>query len=90
MSKPIDMTIHWKVLEEHFLMETSVFRFTHFRGKMHFLNFTQDISDLEKAFDIVKHFPSFQRSVRILNTVTQSRIGGNLLTAMWCHHWLSY
>jgi hypothetical protein len=28
-----DMTIHWKALEEHFLMLPSVFRFDHFRGK---------------------------------------------------------
>jgi hypothetical protein len=38
--KPTDMTIHWKALEEHFLMVPLVFRFTHFRGEMHFLNFS--------------------------------------------------
>jgi hypothetical protein len=31
LSKYTDMTIHWKALEEHFLM-VLVFRFTHFRG----------------------------------------------------------
>jgi hypothetical protein len=33
------MTIHWKALEEHFLMVTFVFRFTHFRGKNAFSEF---------------------------------------------------
>jgi hypothetical protein len=31
--KPTDMTIHWKALEEHFLMVPLVFRFSHFQGK---------------------------------------------------------
>jgi hypothetical protein len=30
LSKPTDMTIHWKALEEHFLMVPLVFRFNHF------------------------------------------------------------
>jgi hypothetical protein len=33
LSKPTDMTIHWKDLEEHFLMVALVFRFNHFRGE---------------------------------------------------------
>jgi hypothetical protein len=41
LSKPIDMTIHWKALEEHSLMVPLVFRFNHFRGGEHFLNFLQ-------------------------------------------------
>jgi hypothetical protein len=36
-----DMTIHWKACEEHFLMVPLFFRFNHFCGKMHFLNFSQ-------------------------------------------------
>jgi hypothetical protein len=33
--KPTDMTIHWKALEEHFLMVTFiVFRFNHIRGEI--------------------------------------------------------
>jgi hypothetical protein len=39
LSKPTFMTIHWKALEEHFLMvPLLVFRFN-FQGEMHFLNF---------------------------------------------------
>jgi hypothetical protein len=34
------MTIHWKALEEHFLMVLLVLGFNHFWGKMHFLNFS--------------------------------------------------
>jgi hypothetical protein len=41
------MTIHWKALEKHFLMEPLVFQFNHFLGQgkgegweMHFLNFS--------------------------------------------------
>jgi hypothetical protein len=41
LSEHTDMTIHWKALEEYFLMVPLVFRFTHFRaGNMHFLNFS--------------------------------------------------
>jgi hypothetical protein len=32
-SKDTEMTIHWKGLEEHFLMAQLVFPFKHFRGK---------------------------------------------------------
>jgi hypothetical protein len=35
-SKHTDMTIHWKALEEHFLMVPLVLR-----GIMHFLNFSK-------------------------------------------------
>jgi hypothetical protein len=41
LSKPMDMTIHRKALEEHFPMAPFVFVFNHFWGKMHFLNFSQ-------------------------------------------------
>jgi hypothetical protein len=34
-----DMTIHWKALEEHFLMVQLVFRFSHFQGKNEFFEF---------------------------------------------------
>jgi hypothetical protein len=37
--KLTDMTIHWKALEEHFLMVPLVFRFYHFRGKNAFSEF---------------------------------------------------
>jgi hypothetical protein len=33
MSKPTDMTIHWKALEEHILMVPFVFRFNFLWGK---------------------------------------------------------
>jgi hypothetical protein len=36
------MTIHWKALEEHFLMVPFIFQW-----KMHFLNFSQKTSVLE-------------------------------------------
>jgi hypothetical protein len=45
--KHTDMTIHWKMLEEHFLMVPLVFLFNHFRGKMHLLNFSPKKSVLE-------------------------------------------
>jgi hypothetical protein len=45
--KPTDMTIHWKALEEHFLMVPFVFRFNNFQGKMHFLNFSKKNSVLK-------------------------------------------
>jgi hypothetical protein len=38
LSKPTDTTIHWKALEEHFLMVPLVFRFNHFRGKFEFFS----------------------------------------------------
>jgi hypothetical protein len=44
LSKHTDMTIHWKGLEEHFLMVPLVFRFNHaFSGekKINFLNFSK-------------------------------------------------
>jgi hypothetical protein len=39
LSKPTDMTIHWKATEEHFLMEPLVFRFNPFLG-----NFSEFLS----------------------------------------------
>jgi hypothetical protein len=48
MSKPTDMTIHWKALDEHFMMLTLVFRFNHFWGEMHFLTFSQKTSVLKE------------------------------------------
>jgi hypothetical protein len=48
LSEPADMTIHWKALEEHFLMVLLVFQFNHFWGKMHFLNlFTKKSQSLK-------------------------------------------
>jgi hypothetical protein len=41
LSKPTDMTIHWKTLEAHFLMVPLVFDSTFYGGKMHFLDFSQ-------------------------------------------------
>jgi glucose-6-phosphate-specific signal transduction histidine kinase len=41
------MTIHWKALEEHFLMVPLVFLFTHFWGQYIILNFSQTTSVLE-------------------------------------------
>jgi hypothetical protein len=41
LSKYTDVTIHWKALEEHFLMVYQlVFQFNHF-GEMLFLNFSK-------------------------------------------------
>jgi hypothetical protein len=37
--KPTDMTIHWKALEEHFLMVPLVFQFNHLRGERGFSEF---------------------------------------------------
>jgi hypothetical protein len=37
LMKPTDMTIHWKALEEHFLMAPLVFRLI-FEGKMYFFS----------------------------------------------------
>jgi hypothetical protein len=48
LSKHIDMTIHWKALEEHFLVASLVFRFNYFWGKMHFLDFSQKTSVLKE------------------------------------------
>jgi hypothetical protein len=43
LSEHTDMTVHWKAIEEHFLMAPVVFRFNHFRGRrMHFLDFPQN------------------------------------------------
>jgi hypothetical protein len=44
LSKP-DITIHWKALEEHFLMLPLVVRFNHFRGKCTFSEFFQNFSN---------------------------------------------
>jgi hypothetical protein len=49
LSKHTDMTIHWKALEEHFLMVTLVFQFDSFFGrKCIFLIFSQKTSVLKK------------------------------------------
>jgi mannitol-1-phosphate/altronate dehydrogenase len=45
LSKPTDMTIHWKALEEHFLMVALIFRFNQFRGEN---VFSQEASVLEE------------------------------------------
>jgi hypothetical protein len=45
LSKPIDMTIHWKALEEHFLRIPLVFGFK-FGGNTHFLNFSKKRLDI--------------------------------------------
>jgi hypothetical protein len=37
--KPIDMTIYWKALEEHFLVVQLVFRFNYLRGRNAFSEF---------------------------------------------------
>jgi esterase/lipase superfamily enzyme len=42
------MTIHWKALEEHFLMAPLVFRLS---GKMHFLNISQKTSVLKECVE---------------------------------------
>jgi hypothetical protein len=39
LSKPTDMTIHWKALEEYSLMVPLVFRFNHFWGENAFYDF---------------------------------------------------
>jgi hypothetical protein len=39
LSKHTDMTIHWKALEEHFLMVPLLFRFSHFQGENPFSEF---------------------------------------------------
>jgi hypothetical protein len=39
LSKPTDMTIHWKGVEEHFLMVPLVFRFIRFWGEKAFSEF---------------------------------------------------
>jgi hypothetical protein len=39
LSKQTDMTIHWKALEEHFMMVPFIFRFNHFLGKNTFSEF---------------------------------------------------
>jgi hypothetical protein len=39
------MTIHWKGLEEQFLMVSIVFQFKYFLGKMLFLNFSKKTWD---------------------------------------------
>jgi hypothetical protein len=50
-SKPIDMTIHWKGLEEHFLMVPLVFRFNHVQGeKNYFLIFFSQKNSVLKAY----------------------------------------
>jgi hypothetical protein len=43
------MTINWQALEEHFLMVPLFFQFNYFRGKMHFLNFSQKTSVLKSS-----------------------------------------
>jgi hypothetical protein len=47
LSKHTNMTIHWKALEEYFLMVSLVFQFNHFRG-MHFVTFSQNGSVLKE------------------------------------------
>jgi hypothetical protein len=39
LSKPTDMTIHWKALREHFLMVPLAFRFNQFQGENAFSEF---------------------------------------------------
>jgi RNAse (barnase) inhibitor barstar len=39
LSKHTDLTIHWKALEEHFLMVPLDFRFNHFQEKNAFSEF---------------------------------------------------
>jgi hypothetical protein len=41
VSKPTDMTVHWKALEEHLLLVPLVFWLNPFQGWMHFMNFSQ-------------------------------------------------
>jgi hypothetical protein len=50
LSKPTDITIHWKALEENFLM-VPLFPFNQFWGKMYFLNF------LKKLYGTLLIFP---------------------------------
>jgi hypothetical protein len=42
-NKIVDMTIHWKSLQEHILMVPLVFRFNHFWGKIIFLKKPQSL-----------------------------------------------
>jgi hypothetical protein len=50
LSVHTDMTIHWKALEEHFLMVPLVFRFNHFRGENAFSElFSKNLSPLVNA-----------------------------------------
>jgi hypothetical protein len=50
--KHTDMTIHWKALEEHFLMVPLVFWFTHFRG-----GGGNRIFRIKKNTSVLKEFP---------------------------------
>jgi hypothetical protein len=54
--KDIDMTIHWKCLEEHFMMVPLVFRFNHFRGKIHFLTFSRTHLSLKSYLMLMSQF----------------------------------
>jgi hypothetical protein len=51
LSKHTDMTIHWKALDEHFLMYNYFFNSTIFGEKMHFLNFSQKPQPLIKELN---------------------------------------
>jgi hypothetical protein len=55
------MAIHWKALEEHFLMVPLVFQFI-FGGKIHFLNFSQKTSVVESK-PMTSYVPSSPRAV---------------------------
>jgi hypothetical protein len=52
------MTIHWKALEEHFLMVPFVFRFTHFLGKNAF-------SEFFSKNPVLKELPLWQKEMCI-------------------------
>jgi hypothetical protein len=78
--KPTNITIHWKALEEHFLMVPLVFRFNHFHGKIHFQNFSQK----PPSFKLLSPPPPPPHIVTTATaTTTTPHIDGQGLTKVW-------
>jgi hypothetical protein len=70
MLKPTDMTIHWKALEEHFMMVPLVFQFD-FRGKTfhHFctdLNFVKEQLRNDASTEIKCNARGFRKQENII------------------------
>jgi hypothetical protein len=66
LSKPTDMSIHWKALEEHFLMLSSVFRFNHIWGEKAFSEFFSKIPSLfrklQKVMKLAQKWTDFENN----------------------------
>jgi hypothetical protein len=65
------MTIHWKALEEHFLMVPFVFHFNHFQGENVFSEFVSKNLPLKEVKSFHHMFPVDRSDRQLFSTLSR-------------------